>query len=231
MLKKDYNHLNGNSSSFDKNNYYDEILEAVWMCREKNSKSISDIKEECDIEITDELIEKIKLDKLVSFDNENIIFTEEGEKKARNIIRRHRLAECLLFNTLSLKDDQLESVACSFEHVLIPEVEESICTLLGHPETCPHGLRIPKGSCCEKTLKVNIKTIISLKTLEIGSPGKIAYIRPKEHNRMHQLCSFGIIPGVIIKLHQKAPSYIIQFENLEIALDEDVAEDIYVWPQ
>ena len=38
--------------------------------------------------------------------------------------------------------------ACTFEHILSPEVTDRICTFLGHPKTYPHGSPIPPGDCC-----------------------------------------------------------------------------------
>ncbi|HET6202493.1 MAG TPA: ATP-binding cassette domain-containing protein [Planctomycetota bacterium] len=77
--------------------------------------------------------------------------TETGERRARDIVRRHRLAECLFRETLSIRNnEQIESNACVLEHVLSPEVTESICRFLGHPRGCPHGRPVPRGACCEE---------------------------------------------------------------------------------
>jgi putative ABC transport system ATP-binding protein len=76
-------------------------------------------------------------------------FTPAGETRARDVIRRHRLAERLFRDVLSIRDeDEIESSACKFEHILSPEVTDRMCTLLGHPGSCPHGSPIPKGACC-----------------------------------------------------------------------------------
>jgi putative ABC transport system ATP-binding protein len=76
-------------------------------------------------------------------------FTERGRQRAADIIRRHRLAERLFMETLHMQDErQIEQQACKFEHILSPEATEKICTLLGHPKTCPHGSPIPPGACC-----------------------------------------------------------------------------------
>ncbi|MGB9613393.1 MAG: FeoA domain-containing protein [Candidatus Margulisiibacteriota bacterium] len=40
--------------------------------------------------------------------------------------------------------------------------------------------------------------------------------------------SFGIAPGVKIRIHQKFPSYVIQVEETQIALEKEVIGDIYV---
>ncbi|MGH9786072.1 MAG: metal-dependent transcriptional regulator [Terriglobia bacterium] len=75
--------------------------------------------------------------------------TETGRARAASIIRRHRLAERLFAETFHMTDEQqLESNACTFEHILSPEVTERICAFLNHPRQCPHGSPIPPGECC-----------------------------------------------------------------------------------
>jgi len=74
--------------------------------------------------------------------------TPRGRERASDLIRRHRLAELLFTDTLDLPEDRIEPNACVFEHVLSPEVTDSICKLLGHPRACPHGQPIPLGACC-----------------------------------------------------------------------------------
>lgn len=79
--------------------------------------------------------------------------TDRGRKKAADIIRRHRLAERLFTDSLALdSESEIEQQACKFEHILSPEATDKICTFLGHPLTCPHGARIPRGACCERQL-------------------------------------------------------------------------------
>jgi len=76
--------------------------------------------------------------------------SEKGRLRAKDVIRRHRLAECLFRDTFEIRsNEQIESNACVLEHVLSPEVTESICKFLKHPPQCPHGRPIPRGPCCE----------------------------------------------------------------------------------
>ncbi|MBI2682931.1 MAG: ATP-binding cassette domain-containing protein [Acidobacteriales bacterium] len=82
-----------------------------------------------------------------------IYFTERGRRRAEDVIRRHRLAERLFIQTFLVVDEQeVEQQACKFEHILSPEVTDRICTFLGHPETCPHGSPIPRGTCCQNVV-------------------------------------------------------------------------------
>ena len=67
------------------------------------------------------------------------VLTEQGYQKAKEIMRNHRLAERLLHDVLNLQSDEMERSACRYEHMLDTEAADSICILLGHPRTCPHG--------------------------------------------------------------------------------------------
>jgi putative ABC transport system ATP-binding protein len=75
--------------------------------------------------------------------------TPRGQKRAADIIRRHRLAERLFTDSLAMDSEtEIEQQACKFEHILSPEATDKICTFLHHPRTCPHGSPIPPGPCC-----------------------------------------------------------------------------------
>jgi putative ABC transport system ATP-binding protein len=76
--------------------------------------------------------------------------TPRGHQRAADVIRRHRLAERLFTDSLSMdSESEIEQQACKFEHILSPEATDKICAFLGHPRTCPHGAPIPPGPCCQ----------------------------------------------------------------------------------
>jgi putative ABC transport system ATP-binding protein len=75
--------------------------------------------------------------------------TEAGSRRARDVVRRHRLAERLFTDTFAIEDAEAHQQACRFEHIITPELDQRICSFLGHPKTCPHGNPIPPGPCCE----------------------------------------------------------------------------------
>ena len=75
--------------------------------------------------------------------------TESGARRARDVVRRHRLAERLFTDTFAIEDAEAHRQACRFEHIITPELDQRICSFLGHPKTCPHGNPIPPGPCCE----------------------------------------------------------------------------------
>ena len=134
--------------SAEENQDFDEVLEHMWTMRESRDHMESTDFTEVQWK---RLIATLSRIGLVTVDNGREQFTPAGEARARNVIRRHRLAERLFMDILSIQDEvEIESSACKFEHILSPDVTDRICTLLGHPDACPHGSPIPKGPCCDE---------------------------------------------------------------------------------
>lgn len=206
-----------------------EIMEAIWCAAEKNLSTRDAIRANCTVVFEETDIDELEQRGLITKNNDAIVFTEPGKTEAEGIMRRHRLAEVLVSSILKLKKAEMEAVACQVEHALLPEVETSICTLLGHPELCPDGRPIPRGSCCRKLQKTVSTTVVSLAELKAGESGRITYIKPENHANLHQLLSFGLQPGVTVTVHRKTPALCIMFENTELALDRDIASNIFVW--
>ncbi len=160
--------------------------------------------------------------------NGRVEFTAVGEKQAQHITRLQRLAERLLHDVLEIYGKELDQSACEFEHILTPEVEESICTLLGHPRLCPHGLPIPEGKCCKKSITEARPIITTVEKLDVGESANISYLYTQDHAILHKLLAMGLSPGVEIKLHQKSPALIIILDNSTIALENSVGKCIFV---
>ncbi len=207
----------------------EEALEAAWMVREEGNPARSKMRSICHVELTEEILKELEAEGYITFDDDSVLLTSKGQREARKIVRRHRLGEVLVRYALDVNPEEAEKIGCEMEHFLIPEMEESICILLGHPTHCPHGLPIPPGECCRQSKEVVDKTVVGLLKLKSGDKAKIAYIKPKSHNRLHRLSSFGVNPGTIIEVHQTYPALIIRFENTELAMDKEIAEDIFVW--
>jgi DtxR family transcriptional regulator, Mn-dependent transcriptional regulator len=175
-------------------------------------------------------LEALVAEGLLTLSGQAVALTAEGEKRARGVVRRHRLTERLFKDLLSVSESIMESQACEFEHILSPEATDSVCTLLGHPPTCPHGRPIPPGPCCGTAQRQVRSLVTGLPHFALGATGRIVFIAPRFHDRMDRLASLGVIPGSVIRLHQRAPSYVIEVGETTIALDTEIAGEIYVKP-
>lgn len=221
----------------------EELLEELWILTQEEKRlkvTIGDINQDKErrerrrrrhgqMENSwDPVIKELLTDELIELTNNTLRLTDKGFLRARGIIRRHRLAERLLVDILDTKMAIAEDFACSFEHAIYEGIEENVCTLLGHPTTCPHGNPIPPGRCCQRALEVAFPLIAPLTRLKPGQKGTIAYIRAQDDRRLKKLIATGTIPGSPIQLIQKSPSYVFQVGQTQFAVDEEMAKEIYV---
>ncbi len=72
-----------------------------------------------------------------------LALSETGWTLATRVMRKHRLAECLLVSVIKLPWEEVHIEACRWEHVISESVERRLFELLGHPDRCPHGNLIP----------------------------------------------------------------------------------------
>ena len=69
--------------------------------------------------------------------------SDTGRTLATRVMRKHRLAECLLVGVIKLPWEEVHIEACRWEHVISESVEHRLLELLGYPVCCPHGNLIP----------------------------------------------------------------------------------------
>lgn len=211
--------------------HVEEVLEFIWSEREAGRDSIKallKIDEVVESGADEGTLKDMEGAGLLSLSADSVKLTAKGEELSKNAIRRHRLAERLLTSVLEIDPDLAEKTACDFEHSLSPLVTDSICTLLAHPPTCPHGHKIPKGECCRATSRTIEPLVKSLKELEVGENGRIIFVLSKSHARLDRLGTMGIVPGSVIRLHQKSPAFVIEIGETTLALDPEIVGEIFV---
>lgn len=206
----------------------DEALEVLWVLDEAGQRDMERFQVSSDDPDFEEMKKMLEKEDLIVIDGPVVRFTEKGKTHACGLIRRHRLAERLFTDIFEMKDDEVESDACKMEHILSEALTDSVCTFLGHPPTCPHGLPIPKGECCRKYRRDITPVVSRLSDFEVGLEGRIVFIVPSEASRLGRLGSLGIAPGSTIRLLQKMPSFVIKIDETTVALDPEIAKEILV---
>ncbi len=93
--------------------------------------------------VTD-MLKKLKTKKLLSYEKyKGVRLSNEGKKLALVIVRKHRLWEYFLVDTLQFGWDEVHEVAEELEHISSRKLVEKLDAFLGHPKFDPHGDPIP----------------------------------------------------------------------------------------
>src|SRR6202046_4416303 len=89
-------------------------------------------------------VARMERDKLLTVEGDRqLSLSEHGRTLATRVMRKHRLAECLLVNVIGLPWEEVHIEACRWEHVISDSVERHLVELLDYPVACPHGNIIP----------------------------------------------------------------------------------------
>jgi DtxR family transcriptional regulator, Mn-dependent transcriptional regulator len=208
----------------------EEVLEAAWVADESSEEETAMRAEHFQRAVKAENVAELRSRGLLEDDpSGRISLTALGRKKAERIIRAHRLAERLVCDVLHSDLATAEDSACVFEHVVAPDIADAICTLLGHPTTCPHGRPIPPADCCHRNATEVSSVIVRLPRLKVGQRALIAYVEAESSPRMQKLLALGIAPGRTLEILQRWPVIIVRVDNTQIAIDQPVAESISVY--
>lgn len=205
----------------------EEILESMWIAIEEEGAAFLD-PEKITVAADDPACRELTGHALVEIRQGMLYYRPEGREQGRIAIRRHRLAERLMMDVFNLKGEAADEKACQFEHLLNEGVDTKLCTMLNHPDTCPHGKPIPPGECCSVARQAGDLGVVPLTECKSGQEGEIAYIQTDDNKKMQKLMAMGVLPGNRIVLVQAFPSYIFRVGFSEFAIDSALAREIFV---
>lgn len=119
--------------------------------------------------VTD-MMKKLKQKKLLNYQPyQGFRLTNEGNKVALGIIRRHRLWEYFLAEKLQFSWDEVHEVAEELEHVSNKKLIDRLDEYLGYPRKDPHGDPIPDANGKIEISKKICLTEIALNTVTVVS--------------------------------------------------------------
>ena len=182
-------------------------------------------------------VKELEDQKLIENEGDKIYLTPEGFEECNKIIRKHKLSERserLFYDVLGMNREDIETEIYNFEYIMENKGEECTCTHLSYQESYLQGTVSPQecynGSCkCAEEIKEIIeKTVLPLARIKKGQSCKIVYIKPTKSDNLHKILSIGVLPGRNVKVIQTYPSHVFQMEHMQIAVDSEVAENIFV---
>ncbi len=199
--------------SYTEENYIKAIYKLSANDRQEvNTNAIADSLETKAASVTD-MLRKLSGKNLVHYVKyKGVSLTEEGERVALQIIRKHRLWEVFLVDKLRFNWDEVHEVAEQLEHIQCDLLVQRLDEFLEFPRFDPHGDPIPT-----ETGELNLKKQKLLAEMEINDAGVVAGVNDSQPLFLQYLDKMGIFLGAEIKVTDK-----IAYDNsLEINIENN----------
>jgi DtxR family Mn-dependent transcriptional regulator len=154
--------------------------------------------------------------------------TASGRKLAMKIIRRHRLLELFLVQTLNMPWDEVHEEAEHMEHAASERLIDRIDAFLGHPTVDPHGDPIPGA---DGTLAETEGSPLSQMTS--GKRFRVVRVVEQDPAFLRYLTECGIDLNAAVELLENRPesgALVLRLGDRTVALGHSAAGQVLVVP-
>jgi len=154
--------------------------------------------------------------------------SEEGEREALRIIRRHRVIEAYLIERLGYSWDRVHAEAERLEHAASDELVERMASVMGDPEMDPHGSPIPtaQGEVAEELHP-------ALSEMPAGAIVIVREVSDADESRLRYLAELGLYPGTRVEVLDREPfegPILVRIDGQERSLGHGLAMMVRVEP-
>jgi DtxR family Mn-dependent transcriptional regulator len=208
----------------------DDYLTAIYRLHHDEGQDVIAVRLADRLEITPPsvagMLKRLLRDGLVQQDSRKVIhLTPEGLRRAEQMVRRHRLAECLITNVLKVPWWRAYEEAHLLEHGISDITEPHLYESLGRPTRSPFGYPIPGPGAPRK---------LSMTTLADVAEG-VEVVIDRVFEEDEQLLQFfdqeGIHPGERVVLESVAPyrgTVTARLDGRVVVIGTQVAARIWV---
>jgi DtxR family transcriptional regulator, Mn-dependent transcriptional regulator len=173
---------------------------------------------------------------LVVSDDRHLELTTVGRNTATRVMRKHRLAECLLVEVLGMPWEEVHAEACRWEHVMSESVERRLLELLHHPTTSPYGNPIPGLSELDPDTEPVIVSAERMSPLSRVAGADVRYVIVRriaeplqdDGDAMTTMRRIGAMPGASVKVHRSAGGVTIGSGGEYTELRDELAAHVLV---
>ncbi|MGK4582535.1 metal-dependent transcriptional regulator [Kitasatospora sp. HPMI-4] len=163
--------------------------------------------------------------------------TEDGRRLATRVMRKHRIAECLLVDVIGLEWEEVHEEACRWEHVMSETVERKVLAMLGHPTQSPYGNPIPGLDELGDTKAEGEGFDAGLVTLDAVQPGeggtsvvvrRIGEPIQTDEDLMRTLRRAGVRPGATVQVAAGVGGLLVGSGESPAELGKDITAHVFV---
>ena len=155
--------------------------------------------------------------------------SDQGRALATAVMRKHRLAECLLVDVIGLDYADVHEEACRWEHVMSEAVERKLLTLLNNPTVSPFGNPIPGLDALGGDTSAVLDALTLLSTTATPDGRKVVVKRISEQLQedatlLRSLADQGVRPGSTVTATLTNGAVLVD----GVALQPGVAQHVFV---
>lgn len=209
----------------------EDYLKVIYVLQSEGEKAtttnIANALEVSSASVTNMLKKLAKMNLLDHESYKGAKLTNSGKKIALEILRHHRLLELYLKEVMGYSWDEVHDEAEKLEHHISEQFEDRIAELLNHPTHDPHGDPIPT-----KDGVMPAMALLSIAEAEFDTPYIIGRVKDQDPELLRYLEKIGLLPGVKIKVVEKAPFNgpitVTLEEEQEQTIGNAVASEVYL---
>tara|TARA_B110000503_G_C7084531_1_gene386670 strand:+ start:486 stop:1154 length:669 start_codon:yes stop_codon:yes gene_type:complete len=177
--------------------------------------------------VTD-MLKRLNEKKLVDYERyKTVQITEKGKQVAISIIRKHRLWEYFLVESLNFGWDEVHDIAEQLEHIESVELTNKLDEFLGFPKFDPHGDPIPDSKGVFPSRESQ-----KLSGVQVGLKLIITGVEDHSPSFLNFLSEMAIELGTELVLKTKHPFdnsiIVVNRQNQKFTLSQKVASNLYI---
>jgi DtxR family Mn-dependent transcriptional regulator len=176
---------------------------------------------------------------LVLAEDRSLQLTPRGREEAVRVMRKHRLAECMLVTLLGMEWDEVHEEACRWEHVMSENVERRLLARLGNPTISPYGNPIPgldelspdlapSGGAADDVARLVAVSAVAADGVRRVTVRRIAEPLQADAGTMSRLRRAGVHPGAKVEVQRTDVGVLIGSAGEYVELHADHATHLLV---
>ena len=180
-------------------------------------------------------VARMERDGLLSVEGDrHLELSEAGRAMATRVMRKHRLAECLLVEIIGLQWEDVHAEACRWEHVMSERVERRILELLKNPTVSPYGNPIPGLEELDRdSASADLSGLLTLDKVGGESSTRVTVARigePIQNDAalMASLHRAGVVPSATVKVVASPGGVLVGSAGEYAELDAATASHVFV---
>ncbi len=210
----------------------ENYLKAIFKIEEKETKPVLTNAIAAEMQTTaasvTDMLKRLSDKQLITYEKyRGVQLTEEGNRLATALIRKHRLWEVFLVDKLGFAWDEVHELAEQLEHVHGNNLVQRLDNFLGHPKFDPHGDPIPDANG-----RWTFRPQALLATLQPGDRGIVTGVDDHSSTFLQYLDQLGLTLGAELELLERFPYdqsvKVRTRDQREFVLSDKVTQNLFV---